>query len=327
MVRLIVFTVALALGTLAVGVSVQMSFAQAGPEVHEACKGSGGEIRAADLPRRVEPGTCPASGQVIVDNGVGSIVPDPGEGVHVEGIGPAGVQELGIERHRDGTLELMSVGDESGGTWKPSAVAGPAPCSDRAFADQDTRLESDLPWYFKRSSTPGEVTRDDAEKAIRRAGTNVISARNECGLEDNVPVGLPYQGNTDSAADMDADGICTGNDGMSEVSFGWLPDPRLAQECKSYVINGSGYDRVRTSDIKINKRNFEWTTRPEARSCRGSHDLQGVMTHERGHTFGLGHVSEKDHGKLTMSPNIGPCQQSERTLGRGDVLGLNGKYQ
>jgi hypothetical protein len=50
------------------------------------------------------------------------------------------------------------------------------------------------------------------------------------------------------------------------------------------------------------------------------------MTHERGQTFGLGHVSEKAHGKLTMSPSIRACQKSERTLGKGDVLGLNRKY-
>ena len=51
------------------------------------------------------------------------------------------------------------------------------------------------------------------------------------------------------------------------------------------------------------------------------------MTHERGHTFGLNHVAETGHGNLTMSPLInGPCQINERTLGRGDVLGLDRKY-
>jgi len=51
------------------------------------------------------------------------------------------------------------------------------------------------------------------------------------------------------------------------------------------------------------------------------------MTHERGHTFGMGHVSETGRGNLTMSTNVnGPRQMAERSLGRGDVRGLGAKY-
>jgi hypothetical protein len=51
------------------------------------------------------------------------------------------------------------------------------------------------------------------------------------------------------------------------------------------------------------------------------------MTPERGHTFGLGDVSESSHGNLTMSyESNGPYQISERALGRGDAVGLNRKY-
>lgn len=42
----------------------------------------------------------------------------------------------------------------------------------------------------------------------------------------------------------------------------------------------------------------------------------------------MGHVNERYHGNLTMSPVInGPFQASERTLGKGDVpgLGRNGR--
>jgi hypothetical protein len=78
----------------------------------------------------------------------------------------------------------------------------------------------------------------------------------------------------------------------------------------------------------LNKTYRRWTTDPNARSCRGSYDLQSTVTHERGHTFGLGHVSESSHGNLTMSDRSnGPCQSSERSLGRGDVLGLGNKYR
>jgi predicted Zn-dependent protease len=47
------------------------------------------------------------------------------------------------------------------------------------------------------------------------------------------------------------------------------------------------------------------------------------MTHERGHTFGLGHA---DSTTLTMSPNSNYCDNSGATLGLGDVRGLRQKY-
>jgi hypothetical protein len=47
-----------------------------------------------------------------------------------------------------------------------------------------------------------------------------------------------------------------------------------------------------------------------------------AAAHELGHVFGLNHVSELEHGALTMAPKIMSCQSSEVTLGLGDVKGL-----
>ncbi|WNG57848.1 hypothetical protein F0U59_26140 [Archangium gephyra] len=58
--------------------------------------------------------------------------------------------------------------------------------------------------------------------------------------------------------------------------------------------------------------------------CSNRFGLEAVMTHERGHTFGLGHVAAGS--PLTMRPGIAPCDGSAATLGLGDVRGLRQRY-
>ena len=50
----------------------------------------------------------------------------------------------------------------------------------------------------------------------------------------------------------------------------------------------------------------------------------GVMTHERGHTYGIDH--ETASSALTMYPIIKACDFSRRTLGKGDLNGLLNIY-
>lgn len=299
----------------------------------DVCGKVGAEIRAADLPVSIDPDTCELTGVVISDNGIGADVPKPGAGVYVEALTTTGIQELEIRHREDGTVELEHVGDDADAERAGSldfAARGPNECRDRAFAQDNTRVEGTLTYYYNQASTPAELSKRAAQGAVVRGGANVMNTRNKCRLGDRVPARLAFQGNIRALANINNNGRCQGDDGRSVVSFGTLPGSRrgatLAIECSRFTI-APGYDPVQTSDIKINKTRANWTVNPGARKCRNKFDLESVMTHERGHTFGLNHVSEGRHGNLTMSVLInGPCQSSERTLGRGDVFGLDRKY-
>jgi Matrixin len=328
--RLTLLAATLTLAALAVGVISRSPTAQTGPEVYEACRPDRVTIPAPDVPETVEMENCPIGERVITDHGVGTVLPDAGEGVYAEALTPTGAQELEVTHHRDGTVELEHVGNDSGdettsaraSSRELSARGSPGECADRAFNKVGYRVGKEgLPYRFKLSSTPRNLARAAAVKAISRGGTNMIVAYNSCHLGYRVPATLRYEGRTSLSADVTKDGRCVGNDGVNVVSFGDLPRA-LAVTC-TFFVNGT----VISSDLQINKADYRWTTKPGSRSCKRMWDLMSVVTHERGHTLGLGHVPEASHPNLTMSPMInGACQSSERTLGRGDVRGLEATY-
>lgn len=330
--RIVALSLALMLGVLALASYSGPLSAQTRQAVLAACGAGEEEIRAVDLPKVVGPEECPVGGRKIVDRGVEAVLPPRGQSVHAESLGISGAQELVISHRPDGAIEVDEVGDDSAGGEEQgagavdgAAASSPTECSDAAYTDFGWRIDTTLRYFFNRSTTPSELTPAAAEGAVQRAGTNVASTRNACGLGDRVPAGLSYAGATASFANVTSSGGCAANDGRSVVSFGALPQGTLAYACTFYRTR-SGQDQATASDVKVNSVPT-WTVNPTATSCRDRWDLETVMTHERGHTFGLNHVSESGHGNLTMSPLInGPCQLSERTLGRGDVIGLDRKY-
>jgi hypothetical protein len=207
------------------------------------------------------------------------------------------------------------------GTCKPA-------CSDRTFIlygyHWDTS-QGPFPWYFDRSTTPTGLTADQAEQAFIAATNNVVTSKNQCGIADKVNVTAVYLGDTSHKADVSSSGACTTADGMSVIDFGPIPAPGLT--CSWYNIT-PGLNSLAESDVRMQS-STNWTTNP-GKGCNNKFDLQGLASHERGHTFGLAHpdvVTNPVHGNLTMSTyGLGECSKSFRTYGLGDVLGLQQLY-
>lgn len=201
-----------------------------------------------------------------------------------------------------------------------AAVTPPPPCKDRAYSLSSSHWTKSFAWRFQASSIPSGITKTGAESALRRAVRNVTSSRNSCGLADRVDARARYLGRTNRRPNIHADAGCGTPDGRSVVGFGKLPPEDLALTC--YWTRDHA---TVEADIVLNKDVYGWTVQIGT-LCLAKWSVEAVATHEAGHVFGLGHVTETDHGNLTMSTLILPCQSSEATLGLGDVRGLRQKY-
>ena len=177
-------------------------------------------------------------------------------------------------------------------------------------------------WAFRKSTTPNEMTKKRATRELKRAAGNMSEGRNDCGLANQHNASNNFQGNTTQASDVTSQPACVANPQPVNVTeFGAMGGGGiLAATC---VYQGGG--AITDADVKINT-NFEWWE--GTGGCSGqTFGLQGVQTHEYGHAFGVGHVSEATSPNLTMSTNInGTCSNFEASLGEGDVLAMRDLY-
>ena len=76
------------------------------------------------------------------------------------------------------------------------------------------------------------------------------------------------------------------------------------------------------SDASYNT-DFAWSTSGASNAM----DLQNIATHELGHTFGMGHSSTSStNACLTMYPSGSLGETRKRTLGDGDIIGIQARY-
>ena len=212
-------------------------------------------------------------------------------------------------------LRLAPAGHSPGSAAASLAASAssPNPCSDRAYNLNGGRWRSTYQWSFRAGSTPAGLNRSAAEAAIRKGFGNIVGARNDCGRADRVSARASYLGRTTRKAS------CSVPDGRNVVGFRSLPSDTAARAC--WWTSGN---RIVEADVQVNS-TLRWAT--TLAGCSRQLMLEAVLTHEAGHVFGLGHVGEGKHGRLTMSTYIdGECQNGESTLGLGDMRGLEALY-
>lgn len=227
---------------------------------------------------------------------------------------------------------LFLAHDTDGGSLVASSPTPPqlhgTGCAQSAYVTRSAYQQHTFTWVLNVDSVPSYLDRAGTERAIQQATATVARAQTPCPIGDSdqatPPVAI-YSGPTRRHANVTPEVVCfpsSRSDGISVVSFGRLPEDVVAVTC-TYRHDGD----IWQSDVLLSDTPGAFTLDPHDGLCVDSYDLQAVMTHERGHSFGLGHVPESQGtDELTMSSFMGRCDTSARTLGVGDVLGLRRIY-
>ena len=164
----------------------------------------------------------------------------------------------------------------------------PAACFDDQFTIGGYSWRESLDWSYLASSTPPDLDTDAVLSVLEQSFANITSAFNDCGRADAVAAEASYEGTTE----LKPCGA-TFADGTSVVGFGSLPR-RLRGRTLAIACPYLSGDRIVEADVLINE-DVQWALNLD--DCRGFRELlEATMTHEIGHAFGLGHVSERRHG-------------------------------
>lgn len=189
-------------------------------------------------------------------------------------------------------------------------------CGSAARSNAGWRLRIGPParWRVRLATMPPGLRRAGGLRALRLARSTWNRNRSHCrGILDRSRVMFVYAGATSRPV---------GRNGVNGVDFG---DPAaIGGVCPGTVACtvtwlGRG-NLVRESDIRFNRRIRGGFS---IRGRRGAFDLQSVMTHETGHTLGLGHVTRPDNVMYAFARR---GSTTARRLGRGDAVINNRKY-
>jgi hypothetical protein len=309
------------------GSLLQISGSQAA--VPEECKLPGGILKPSDLPAGESVIGCGAVGRVVRSGGIGVTIPSPGVAVNANAArADGGNDSLSVEVAADGTISFTGEDGSGVSSYADSLAAQAAAssaCDDGFYLTLDQKEYDTYNWYIGDGGMPGALSRADAKAAFADAINNITQSYNNCDYSDSVSAKSQYEGYTTWESDISSTSTCTTPDGRSTWDAGNLYDSHVALTCSWSTVRDDAKNPLVEADTRYNTTDFNFTDNPGSSSCENKYDVRGVGTHEAGHIFGLADLNDP-HNNLTMYGYSPTCSAKQRTLGKGDVLGLRYLY-
>lgn len=284
-------------------------------------------LAACDLDGELDGAATPddqlAAGDLVELDGVALEVPEIGHGAGVTVDTDDGWYTLLIDNSEDGvTVQRFGthIVDPDAEVLEvdPTTTALSA-CSDSAFRRTGYRWRIGMGWRL--GPTPSSYDRTRIGTLLRRAASNIVSGRNDCGRPDQIGVTHGFDGSASEEPGVSIvnDQIICSSDGRTVVGFKALGSGFKAATC--WWADGGD---MTESDIAFSRLTSWVFSDTIPSSCTSSYHFESVATHEFGHALGLNHPGSS-HPALTMQPGAA-CDASKVTLGLGDLVGFEAIY-
>jgi hypothetical protein len=226
---------------------------------------------------------------------------------------PAAIsRERATTERRTLSPEVRGTVGSGATTTAATTAASTSSCTNGSYTLAGHRWNKNIGWRYNSANekTLGRRLVTDAANAW----TGRITA---CGRTVTSGASASYVGTSPNQSAVRTDGGCGAPDRTNVVGWSRLPAGVLGVTC---VFSGSG--GIATETDQRYSTGQEWSTTTVCRA--GRFDIRGVATHEWGHAYGLGHTSSSSN--LVMKPSTTTCDTAQRTLGYGDLRGIDALY-
>lgn len=296
-----------------------------------------GVLTVQDLPEGSDAVECDAVGRIVSSpEGLQAMVPEVGTTLSIEEMYPDGAIVFEVTTDESGEISYASDADDSEADPAPRpAPTLPPECNQSAYNTLDRKEYGTYNVWIGDGDFPGSLTRTEFQTKVINSLENIVQAKNDCNLGDSVDATGAAAGWSDYESDMSAtscgDGSADGRDHTSVWDAGNIDGTEgksspVARTCAWTAPTAGIKNDLLEADVRFNITDYNWTISPNVEQCDDKYDVVSVGTHEAGHVFGMAHVSEADYPWMTMSTNSHKCNSSARTLGKGDILGLESIY-